>query len=295
MPSNWIPRALLQKCVYAKRSYAKFKQACFADRWNFTPFGSTFDYSTKCKIKKTDEGMRIETQELEGSANVILRQQLEDVTLKKILGKTITLSICVKHTNLNGIAFSFNTDDNTGFKNDFSIPNIKDTTDYVIFQQKFTIPKDAKVFVPQILFTVNQKGATVDFKYAKLEVGDKATPFTPRNYGEELALCQRYYQSLNLYKQKYYGVGILNSDGSNIGILRIPLSFPLRQYPTFILKGKLPVILSDGVTIDKIMPDKMGTVICKAGVALSKELPVGIYPIEGLNAEDDVCLDAEIY
>ncbi|MDA7701601.1 hypothetical protein N8864_04080, partial [Gammaproteobacteria bacterium] len=31
----------------------------------------------------------------------------------------------------------------------------------------------------------------------QLEVGTKATPFEHRSYGQELALCQRYYFSLN--------------------------------------------------------------------------------------------------
>lgn len=32
------------------------------------------------------------------------------------------------------------------------------------------------------------------FEWIKLEVGDKATPFVPRPYGEELQLCKRYYE-----------------------------------------------------------------------------------------------------
>jgi len=37
-------------------------------------------------------------------------------------------------------------------------------------------------------------GATFDITGVQLEVGDTATPFEHRSYGEELALCQRYYQ-----------------------------------------------------------------------------------------------------
>lgn len=32
------------------------------------------------------------------------------------------------------------------------------------------------------------------FNWVKLELGDKATPFSPRPYAEELAMCQRYYE-----------------------------------------------------------------------------------------------------
>ncbi|OOM71086.1 hypothetical protein CLPUN_50780 [Clostridium puniceum] len=37
----------------------------------------------------------------------------------------------------------------------------------------------------------------IDIAQIKVESGDKATPFIPRPYGEELALCQRYYDYVN--------------------------------------------------------------------------------------------------
>lgn len=43
----------------------------------------------------------------------------------------------------------------------------------------------------------------------QLEIGKVATPFEHRSYGEELALCQRYYQKL------YYGAGANNAGYSN--------------------------------------------------------------------------------
>lgn len=38
---------------------------------------------------------------------------------------------------------------------------------------------------------------TIKLKWVKLEVGTVATPFVPRHYGEELALCKRYYEISN--------------------------------------------------------------------------------------------------
>lgn len=40
----------------------------------------------------------------------------------------------------------------------------------------------------------------VDVAWIKLELGSYATPFTPRSYGEELALCQRYYETINEHR-----------------------------------------------------------------------------------------------
>jgi len=45
------------------------------------------------------------------------------------------------------------------------------------------------------LFATN--GATWDLTGVQLEVGSVATPFEHRSYGEELALCQRYYYRMN--------------------------------------------------------------------------------------------------
>jgi len=40
----------------------------------------------------------------------------------------------------------------------------------------------------------NGIGSSCEIKYVKLELGSIATPFVPSPYGEELVLCQRYYQ-----------------------------------------------------------------------------------------------------
>ena len=42
--------------------------------------------------------------------------------------------------------------------------------------------------------SLGQQSGTFDIAQVQLEVGDTATPFEHRSYGQELALCQRYYQ-----------------------------------------------------------------------------------------------------
>ena len=41
-------------------------------------------------------------------------------------------------------------------------------------------------------------GESVEIEWIKLELGEYATPFVPRTYAEELAMCQRYYQSISV-------------------------------------------------------------------------------------------------
>ena len=67
-------------------------------------------------------------------------------------------------------------------------------------------------------------GATYDVTGVQLEVGDTATPFEHRSYGEELSLCQRYYQIVvnNTFREYIY----------NVHRHPIPLRVSMRTAPT---------------------------------------------------------------
>ena len=60
----------------------------------------------------------------------------------------------------------------------------------------------------------------------QLEVGEVATPFEHRSYGDELARCQRYYQQ---WKRGYLAGNSVGTSDINIGV---PLTVPLRAAPT---------------------------------------------------------------
>ena len=64
----------------------------------------------------------------------------------------------------------------------------------------------------------------------QLEVGSQATPFEHRSFGEELALCQRYYQLFGSGTNK----PISNASAYNAGQMSgvIPLPTPMRATPT---------------------------------------------------------------
>jgi len=55
-------------------------------------------------------------------------------------------------------------------------------------------------------------GATFDLTGVQLEVGDTATPFEHRSYGEELALCQRYYEVQTIPNRTAYSYGLQGSN-----------------------------------------------------------------------------------
>ena len=60
---------------------------------------------------------------------------------------------------------------------------------------------------------VGTNGATLYITGVQLEVGDTATPFEHRSYGEELALCQRYFE-------KSYSSGTAPGTNTTVGMVR---------------------------------------------------------------------------
>ena len=59
-----------------------------------------------------------------------------------------------------------------------------------------------------LIFTPSNAVATYDFSAIQVEPGTVATPFEHRSYGQELALCQRYYyQPGSSYTEQSYGTG----------------------------------------------------------------------------------------
>lgn len=63
-------------------------------------------------------------------------------------------------------------------------------------------------------------GGYFQFTGVQLEVGDTATPFEHRSYGQELALCQRYYYAHNPTNGSLYG--FVYSSSNSMGYIPFP-------------------------------------------------------------------------
>ena len=72
----------------------------------------------------------------------------------------------------------------------------------------------------------------VEFTGVQLEVGDTATPFEHRSYGEELTKCQRYYSRLNSDGSVYAEFGLIAAYDSTQGIAYIQYPITMRASPT---------------------------------------------------------------
>jgi hypothetical protein len=77
--------------------------------------------------------------------------------------------------------------------------------------------------------------ATFDITGVQLEVGEVATPFEHRSYGDELRRCQRYYQSMNVANMKFTTARWDQSSG--VGECNVYLRETMRAAPSFAFTG----------------------------------------------------------
>lgn len=150
----------------------------FADRWKSqSNFSGTIESTTE-GIKFTSTAVRF----------INLTQLVEIPNFLK--GKTVTWSARVRGTAGAGFNFVHHT------SNINTILNIKEyifSGDWETFTFTFKLSNDDIQG-----FNLSARDNALDYRvaWAKLEVGDVATPFYPRSYVEELMRCQRYFYRL---------------------------------------------------------------------------------------------------
>ncbi len=193
---------------------------------------------------------------VQSSNSSILRYKMEDVDFAKISGKTVTLSY-----NLDGVII----------KSTFTA----------------TVPNIINISIPY-----STTGHVLN--WAKLELGSVATPFVPRSYATELALCQRYFQVLK--RNTRIRMGYYNSSDLDF---YYPIQ-EMRAAPTFALNGMQGVdyavrTISGAVQTDFTFSAALMTKT-QFGLKATKTahgLTDGQLAIMGANGE--IWLDSEIY
>lgn len=157
-----------------------------------------------------------------GNNNQGIHQRVEDVRV--LGGRTVTLSFWAKGTNPTGGYFHSSWIQSFGSGGSASVETVMD--DRIVLTpnwKKYTIT----TVVPSISgktigagsytwvevlrqpYTDLGTGAwTADIANVQLEFGSVATPFEHRSYGEELALCQRYFQKNGAAAGENEGVGV---------------------------------------------------------------------------------------
>ena len=173
-----------------------------ADRWNMTVAGTT-TFSQETSIVPSGAQYALKWTTGAASSYGQVRQYIEQLNVIPLRGQTVTASAYVRSggtftgnylfeigyntsSDASGAGWSLISTTTSGTINSSSYTQIKAT---------FTVPSNAVgLYFGLVPDTVQASGAIVYQSLAQLEPGLTATPFERRSFGQELALCQRYYQ-----------------------------------------------------------------------------------------------------
>lgn len=253
-----------------------------ADRW---AIGFVNDGKTHTVKKHTDGALYINPND----GYTKLRQVIE--TPDSIRGKTVTLQVCAKGGRTDGTRATLQYGHGTYTSGTYARPTLVETKtwsndDYEIGTQTFAVPDSGNIYIEMYSFTASP----VYIKWVKLEVGETATPFVPRSYAEELAMCQRYYRTFNNLFSLHttFKYGTINNQFS------FCLEPPMRATPTVTFSNcRLSRVSSasatQGVTFNSTATTNK---LLYINAVTENTAQDAVFVVNG---DDGLTLDAEIY
>ena len=163
-------------------------------------------------------------------------QRIEISNCIDLSGKTITLSFYAKADSpitLNNIYLS---DASTGNLTSVVFDSVELTTSWQRFSMSATLDDlTASSYLDVVIGlygeTVNLTNATWYLTGVQLEAGSVATPFEHRQYGTELALCQRYYYRW-VAPASTVPIGMGYAYATTSTLTLVPFPVPMRVRPT---------------------------------------------------------------
>ena len=176
------------------------------DRWYVNQSGGSTTFSQETFAAGSEIGSLKNYAKLDVTTSsdfAHIRQLIEDV--RAVPAGTVTISFYAKGTTPSGgLAVSMMQDFGDSGSSDVDIAQqtVTLTSSWQRFDLQFTVPSiSGKTINANSYFQVtigqgSNTGTTafeLNITGVQLEVGDKATPFEHRSFGDELAKCQRYY------------------------------------------------------------------------------------------------------
>ncbi len=184
------------------------------DRFYTNASGATYNQSQQAVTVGGETGLPLQFskflrhQVTTGNNWSQIYHKIEDVTL--VPTGTVTLSFYAKGTSPNaGLSLIAWQNFGSGGSSEVTVsisPTITLTSTWQRFTVNITVPSITGKTVgtgSHFYFGIGQGGSTstnawtLDITGVQLEVGDTATPFEHRSYGDELAKCQRYFELLD--------------------------------------------------------------------------------------------------
>lgn len=164
-------------------------------------------------------------------------QRIEQLNSADLAGTTATLSVDLANSVLTTVtwtAYYATTADTFGTlasptRTQIATGTFTVNSTVTRYSTNISVPAAATTGI-EIVFTVGaQTSGTWTIGDVQLEAGTVATPFERRSYGQELALCQRYYQkALSANGAIFRGAGT----GTGGHFYWMPFAVPMRSAPT---------------------------------------------------------------
>ena len=176
-----------------------------------------------------------------GCTSIGLGQRIESLNSYDLAGTTATLSVSLANSLLTTVtwtAYYANTLDSFGTlasptRTQIATGTFTVNSTVTRYSTNISVPAAASTGI-EIVFTVGaQTSGTWTITNVQLEAGTVATAFERRSYGQELALCQRYFETLNGGTVKAAGEGPAGSEGSRqyFGFATTKRAAPTMAYP----------------------------------------------------------------
>ena len=119
--------------------------------------------------------------------------------------------------------------------------------------------------------------ATFDITGVQLEVGQVATPFEHRSYGDELARCQRYYCLIADGNNKVIGTGGAYNTGNVWAVVHLPVD--MRSTPTldqetgtdyYAVTGQNTADLFNSITLEGNTTSRVARISAQSGISVTQ-------------------------
>ena len=246
-----------------------------------------------------------------GNNNLGIYHHLEGINCRHLINKKATLSFYAKGTNPNGGSFTvfpqwYNTVSGGG--DNGVAQSLTITSSWVKYSLTFDIPIPANTTINNTAYLamaiLQPAGDTstnawqLNITGVQLELGSTATDFEHRSYGEELALCQRYYYRWDASSSSYLNIcmGKAVNTTKSRGVVDYPVT--MRNTPTIGSSGSFRSVdtaANTGASVSISRASKFNTYIQFVGTSGSN-LTTGA--VTEMGADNDVnawiAFDAEL-
>jgi len=231
-------------------------------------------------------------------------QKIEDV--RTLAGQSATLSFYAKSDTDITTRPRFIQDFGSGGSSD--VVTTTDTASITTSWQKFVITTaipsisgktigTSSYLEIELLRVTDTFTGQIDLAQVQLEVGEQATPFEHRSYGDELARCQRYYyQTLTGAAYQRHGLGVAVSTSFVDMPYRLPQT--MRTRPSTTKSGSLSVEsnTTKSVSAVTVSTDSSSADVVRYGITCATSVTVGYgyYLMNGNDANAYITFDAEL-